>query len=322
MNNPLVSIGVITYNQEKYIEQCIDSLLMQKVNFKYEIIIGEDCSPDNTREILLRYKEKYPDIIKLILHDENVGPAQNINGVNRMATGKYLVFCEGDDFWVDENKLQKQFDFLEGHPEYSAVGHNCFYAKPNGEVIYKAVGSKKDRVYTMNDYLNKGAFIHCNTIFIRNYFTNPDERYIRLRNSYTTMGDIVTLALCFDKGDIYYMGEPMLAHRLTDVSDNASFSQTEKRKLIEHTKLFFKITDALDEYFEGKYDFSNVAADRLGHMYFCLFLHRKRYTIDKGELKKFYSQLSLKFKFKGLHCMFRQLFKAVLRKARKLCSRT
>lgn len=322
MNNPLVSVGIITYNQEKYIEQCIDSILMQKVNFTYEIIIGEDCSPDNTREILLKYKEKYPDIIKLILHDKNIGPAQNGNGVKRVTTGKYYVGIEGDDFWIDENKLQKQFDFLESHPEYSAVGHNLYYAKPNGEVIYSAVESKKDRVFTMNDYLKKGVFIHCNTIFRRNYFTNPDEKYKRLRSSYTTMGDIATLALFFDKGDIYYMGEPMLAHRLTDASDNASFSQTEKKGLIKYTKMFFQITDALDEYFEGKYDFSYKAASRLGHLYYCLLLKRKNYVINEKEKKEFFDSLSFGFKLKGYYFMILKILRAVKRKARKLCSRT
>ena len=113
MQDILVSIGVVTYNQEKYIKQCIDSILAQKVNFKYELIIGEDCSPDNTRQILLEYKEKYPDIIKLILHDKNVGSGQNGNIVRATAVGKYYAGIEGDDFWIDENKLQKQFDFLE-----------------------------------------------------------------------------------------------------------------------------------------------------------------------------------------------------------------
>ena len=322
MGEVQVSIGVITYFQEKYIRQCLNSILMQKVNFKYEIIIGEDCSPDNTREILLEYKKKYSDTIKLILHDENVGPAQNNNGVKRMATGKYYVGIEGDDFWIDENKLQKQFDFLESHPEYSAVGHNYYYAKPNGEVIYSAVENKKDHVYTMNDYFNIGVFIHCNTMFGRNYFINPDEKYMRLRNSYTTMGDIATLALFFDKGDIYYMGEPMLAHRLTDVLDSASFSQSEKKGLIKNTRMFFQVTDALDEYFDGKYDFSNINACRIGFLYYSLFFKRKDFIINEQELRDFNSSLSLKLKIKGFYCMFRKVFRKVLRKVRNKCNRT
>ena len=318
---PVVSIGVVTYNQEKYIRQCIDSILMQKVNFKYELIIGEDCSPDNTREILLEYKEKYPDIIKRILHDENVGPAKNVKSVKFEAKGKYFAGIEGDDFWIDENKLQKQFDFLENHPEYSAVGHNLYHAKPNGEIIYNAVEREKDRSFSMNDFLKKGAFIHCNTLFRRNYFCNPDEKYRKLKNSYTTMGDIVTLAVFLDKGDIYFMGEPMLAHRLTDSSDNTSFSETSKTKLIEYSKMFFKITEALTKYFNGKYDFSDRAANRLGSVYYFLVFKRKDYIIDKKELKELLSNLSFGVKLKGIHYMFRRFFKTLVRKARKLCNR-
>lgn len=322
MQDILVSIGVVTYNQEKYIKQCIDSILAQKVNFKYELIIGEDCSPDNTRQILLEYKEKYPDIIKLILHDKNVGSGQNGNIVRATAVGKYYAGIEGDDFWIDENKLQKQFDFLESHPEYSAVGHNLYYAKPDGEVIRKPVESTKNRSYNMNDFLNKGVFIHGSTLFRRNLFKNPDQKYIDLRKSIKTMGDVVNLAVYFDKGDIYFMGEPMLAHRLTDASDNASFSQTSKTKLIKYTKLYFEITDNLTKYFDGKYDFTNRAAYRLGSVYYCLLIKRKQYPVDKYELSELLSGLSCSFKFKGYCFMIRKIFSTIARKARKLCSRT
>ena len=114
-NNIMVSICCITYNQEKFIRQALDGFLMQKTNFKYEIIIHDDASTDNTANIILEYEKKYPDIIKPIYQTEN----QYSKGKKptlityKAAQGKYIALCEGDDYWIDENKLQLQVDYME-----------------------------------------------------------------------------------------------------------------------------------------------------------------------------------------------------------------
>ena len=114
-----VSICCITFNQEEYISDALDSFLMQKTNFKYEIIIHDDASTDNTVKILKEYKQKYPDIIKLILQENNqysLGEKVSVNAYN-ITTGKYIAICEGDDYLTDENKLQIQVDYLEGNKD-------------------------------------------------------------------------------------------------------------------------------------------------------------------------------------------------------------
>lgn len=124
--NPLVSICVQTYNHENYIKQCLDSLLMQDTNFTFEILIGEDASTDETRNICIDYAEKYPDKIRLFFHhrDNNIkvhgNPTGRFNSTYNFysSKGKYIAYCEGDDYWVDSLKLQKQVDFLESNPEY------------------------------------------------------------------------------------------------------------------------------------------------------------------------------------------------------------
>ena len=125
MDKPLVSICSITYNHAPYIRQCLDGFLMQKTNFPFEIIINDDCSTDGTTEIIKEYAAKYPDLIKPIFHDEN----QYQKGVRGMfakfvfpkAQGKYLALCEGDDYWIDPLKLQKQVDILESDDSVSMV---------------------------------------------------------------------------------------------------------------------------------------------------------------------------------------------------------
>lgn len=122
---PLLSIVTITYNHEPYIRKCIEGVLMQQVNFPIEFIIAEDCSTDGTLAICKEYAEKYPDLIKLITSENNVGAIANERRAMKAAKGKYIAFCEGDDYWTDPLKLQKQVDFLEEHLDYSVTFHRC-----------------------------------------------------------------------------------------------------------------------------------------------------------------------------------------------------
>ena len=122
---------MITYNHEKYIKQAIESILMQECNFDYEIVIGEDASTDNTRKIILELKNKFPAKFILLLHNENVGMMNNFVGVLQKAKGKYIALLEGDDYWTDSLKLQKQVDFLEANPGFGLVSSyiNCIDEK-------------------------------------------------------------------------------------------------------------------------------------------------------------------------------------------------
>lgn len=124
---PLVSVSTITYNHKDFIGRCIEGVLSQKTNFKIEYLIHDDCSTDGTTEIVKRYAEKYPDVIKPMYETENQyckgGPWGSIVYNYPRAKGKYIALCEGDDFWTDPYKLQKQVDFMESHPEYSVCFH-------------------------------------------------------------------------------------------------------------------------------------------------------------------------------------------------------
>ncbi len=134
-HKPLVSIWMITYNHENYIGEAIDSILMQETDFEYEIVIGEDCSTDGTREILLEYKKKHPKKFKLLLHENNLGIVENMLTTFKACTGKYVAMLEGDDYWNDPTKLQKQVDFLKKNSEYIVTYHNIELITPEGEFI-------------------------------------------------------------------------------------------------------------------------------------------------------------------------------------------
>lgn len=118
---PLVSIFVITYRHERFIRQCLDSLVGQVTNFDFQVVIGEDCSPDGTRAICEEYATRYPDKVNLLPATENLGAVRNGMRTLKACTGKYIAMCEGDDLWCDMHKLQKQVDLLESDPSVSLV---------------------------------------------------------------------------------------------------------------------------------------------------------------------------------------------------------
>ncbi len=157
---PLLSILSLCYNQEKYIREAIEGFLMQKTNFGFEILIHDDASTDGTADIIREYQAKYPTLIKPILRKENrysrdKGFGGIFKSLNDVARGKYIAFCEGDDYWTDPYKLQKQVDFLEANPDYGLVhtdnmcleessgvmnaSHKSMYYPdpPSGEVFYE-----------------------------------------------------------------------------------------------------------------------------------------------------------------------------------------
>lgn len=132
---PMVSIFCMVYNHESYLHECLEGFLMQNCNFDFEIVIGEDCSTDNSRAILLEYAQKYPGKFRLLLHKKNVGAYQNQNLVLENCTGKYIAMCEGDDYWTDSLKLQKQVAFLENNKGYVLSFHDAVESKGN-DIIY------------------------------------------------------------------------------------------------------------------------------------------------------------------------------------------
>lgn len=121
--NPLVSIVTITYNHERFIAQALDSFLMQETNFAFEIIVADDASTDETQKIIADYAKKYPEIIKPILRKQNIGAVNNSLDSLRAASGDFIALCEGDDYWTNPNKLQRQVDFFASHPDYAVCFH-------------------------------------------------------------------------------------------------------------------------------------------------------------------------------------------------------
>lgn len=214
---PLVSVICLSYNHGEYIRQALNSILMQKTNFTFEIIIHDDASNDNSATIIKEYYNKYPNIIVPILQSENQY-SKKINIINTYiyprVRGEYIAFCECDDYWIDELKLQKQVDFLKKNSEYSACIHAAY--KVDGKtkkIIKKMILSDKDTNFTINDAIEGlGSRAATNSFMYRSkyieYIVRLDERLPR-----TGVGDYLILVFLGMLGNIHYINSFMSVYR-------------------------------------------------------------------------------------------------------------
>lgn len=188
---PLLSVALITYNQEAFITECIEGMINQQTDFPFEIVIGEDCSTDNTRAICLKYKEIYPDLIRLILPEKNLGMMGNwINTINS-CEGKYVAICEGDDYWIDNQKLQKQVDFLEQNPDYSLCSTGSRLLAYS-EDEYQNIDIHKDTL-TTEDVLEEDWGIMTATIVFRKDALDMPAWFSKVKNGDYSLQLLVSL---------------------------------------------------------------------------------------------------------------------------------
>lgn len=167
--SPKVSVLIITYNHEPYLRQAVESALMQEANFAFEIVIGEDCSTDRTRDVAIALCEQYPDRIRLLRHERNLGANRNLAATLAACRGEYVALLEGDDFWTNALKLQRQADFLDDHPDYAICYHDvALTGLPIGDDRWHRFTAFQDETYTIDNLLKEGNFLPtCSTMFRR-----------------------------------------------------------------------------------------------------------------------------------------------------------
>lgn len=221
MNHPMVSIACVTYNHENYISNAIDGFLMQKCNFDFEIIIGDDNSTDNTKVFLEKYKNEYPDKIQIILSDENRGSLENNIKVISACKGEFIAFCDGDDYWTDPIKLQKQVDFLNTNPKYVMTYSDISLVNESNLPIdgIKKFADHKNH-YKSGDIfwdLYKNSFINTNTSCVRSDIIIELLDYVK--NSKKDIRYIYDYWLWLHvarKGKVKFIDEIMAAYRIHD----------------------------------------------------------------------------------------------------------
>lgn len=283
----MVSICCLAYNHEKYIRDALDSFLNQKTDFKYEILIHDDASTDNTAEIIKEYEKKYPDIIKPIYQKEN----QHSKGVKISASiqypraeGKYIAMCEGDDFWIDSHKLQKQVTYFENHPECSLLVHASKNVTVNKEDIEINRPFEQECDVSTEKIINGGGgFFATNSMLFKRELTESFPAFYL--NAH--IGDYpltIYLSLC---GTVHYMSDVMSAYRQ---GVPGSWSENERKSMVQslrNTEKMIELYKSLDEDTEGKYH-DVIAKNRTE---FETLLKKKKIILKYPRLYKIYRKI-------------------------------
>jgi glycosyltransferase involved in cell wall biosynthesis len=244
---PLVSICCITYNHENFIRQAIDSFLEQNTNFPIEIIIHDDASTDDTVNIIHEYTKKHSDLITTILRTENqysVRGFEFISDVFEQARGKYIALCEGDDYWIDPLKLQKQIDLMESDAECVLSFHRClFRIESEGEITLKE--QEKEAIvydYSVENLLTKWGIPTASMVF-RNIIRELPDWFSKVAS-----GDIAIAMILFDWGTFKYLEDVMSVYRITGSGESRHHQGV--RMIHYRSYLYAKI----NEYFNFKYE--------------------------------------------------------------------
>ena len=222
-----VSVGIITYNHEQYIADAIEGALYQETDFEYEIIIGDDCSTDETARIVAEYKDKYPDKIRLVPHVSNLGPRKNFESIIDACRGDYIASLDGDDYWHDPKKLQRQCDCLDANFELSACFHPSLYAYQTGMESQCIYPPDRKTAYGIVDILHENC-VSSNTLMFRSSGFRGFPAWMHENNDFP--GDLFILFSCLQNGEIGYIDECMAVYRVHDQGLWSSLSEAQKIK--------------------------------------------------------------------------------------------
>lgn len=304
MNNSTevkVSVVMITYGHEKFIKQAIESILEQDCTFNFELIIGNDASPDNTDIVIKEILNSSPaaNKVRYFNHEKNIGFMENHIFVLQKAKGKYIAICEGDDYWTDPKKLQKQFDFLEQNHDFSLVFHDCnmFYQDKNELGSNGIVDNINNREYTRLEIFEKWI-IPTGSVFFRTSSIN-EKLYTIYRDKRALFGDTYTNLFISKSGKIFGLKDKMSVYRIHQGGlTNSHKDEIEKqKKFIIHWKFIIecfgdsflskKIKERFSEAYYNLARLSFVKKDIVFLKYMLLSLKYNKNVFLKLSRKKF-----------------------------------
>jgi len=266
---PLVSVQMITYNHECYIEDAIEGVLKQKTTFNIELVIGEDLSTDSTREICIKYAKKYPGIIKLLPSECNVGMIRNALRTINACTGKYIAVCEGDDYWIDPYKLQKQFDYLDSNSDYGMVFSKVrVYIEKNKKFKKDCFGKI---VSSLDDLLIQNSICTPSVMFRKELYYDYLKE-INPENKNWLMGDYSFWLYIASKSKIKFFNYPSSVYR---VLENSAAHSNDFIK----AKLFLENTNDIQKYYINKLGYNHLE----NKIYEKLLIHKTYLYLFRNE---------------------------------------
>lgn len=247
----------MTYNHEKFIRQALESVLMQKVNFPYEIIISEDCSTDSTRDIVINYHKKYPEKIRLILSPQNLHSNMIVARGIQAARGQYIALLDGDDYWTSVYKLQEQVDCLDNHDDCAICFHNTLVVYEDGSIVTHPFHLQKPNylisqgipktISTLKDIVPGNFMQSCSVMFRTGLFCNFPDWY----NSMFPITDWPLHVLNAEHGNIRYINKILGAYRV-HAGGLWSMNMALYRKIEDVEKMIY-IYETINRYFNFRY---------------------------------------------------------------------
>ncbi|NCC00373.1 MAG: glycosyltransferase [Clostridia bacterium] len=271
----LISVAMITYNQEEYVGQALNSILMQRGKFDLEIIVGDDASTDTTPDIIRKYQQQYPNIIKPILRDKNVGVTNNFCDVLKHCTGEYIAQLEGDDYWTDKYKLEKQRRFLDKNVDYVCVAHDYKMIDADGQLYsHRTVAGE----YTKKHFMLGKLPGHTATLLFRNFFKDGKDDYNIIKEASASIGDRTIIVLLLLHGKIYSLKEVMSVYRV--FSSKEAWSSKLGKKSWELNPYYdeLKYYINLTNYAKQKWK-THISA--FCNKSYCVYSAAKRYSLTK-----------------------------------------
>ena len=245
MNNPKVSVVCTVFRHEAYLRQCLDGFVMQKTTFPIEVIVHDDCSPDNSATIMHEYEEKHSGIFRCIYQKENQlskGKVPLWDIVFPMTKGEYVAICEGDDYWIDPYKLQKQDDFMDQHPDNVACFQNARVQYDDYVSLFNALD--ENHYPSTEDIIKRHWFIATPTLFFRNVLREYPEWRGEVLN-----GDYLLELLLAREGKFYYMDDAMSVYR----QDGQGMSSVLKRDKVDMEDRLISLLNKTKPLFDEKY---------------------------------------------------------------------
>ena len=300
----IISVVILTYNQQDTIGRAIDSVLMQKCHVPFEIIIGEDASTDNTRAICQEYAKKYPDIIRLFCNEQNKGITDNYFDCLLQCRGQYIADCAGDDFWIDPDKLEKEICVMESHPNVTMVITNWQYydeqtqqTTPSRQQQHAPITPGRDLLQAIITQQNMSVFHLCTALYRADIFRKAyEEDTYMFRNKDLCSEDMQIASAMAWYGDIAYLPDVTLNY---SISDRSVSNVTDSEKAFR----FVSKTMELTNYLANKYHID--IQDFLSHRLFELGMHafRSHQTALYQETLAYEQKWQVKRSFKN-HCLF------------------
>lgn len=280
------SIICNTYNHERFIRQALDSFLCQSVNFDYEILIHDDASTDNTMKIVDEYRKLYPSIIKPIYQTENqTQKGLSVSEINiARAKGEYIAICEGDDYWVDPNKLQKQVGFLDENKAFTCVVHASYKKNVNFPYKTKLWSFKNcDCIVNIEEIIKNRGVVFTYNSFV---FRNEQEQYPVFFNDFK-VADVKRLLFCALKGNVYYINRAMSVYQV-GVNNSWTYRIRLKRdSIINHYLKEIKFYEAFNQY--TNYRYSDLIDDVIDDLESNILIQKCDFSVN---MKTYYNSLS------------------------------